>query len=286
VVALESSIITHGLPFPENLETALMSERAVADHGAVPATIAILAGRLHAGLSEAEITLLAKSSEARKASRRDIGALVTQGATAGTTVAATMCIAAMAGIRVFATGGIGGVHRGTETSFDISADLAELARTPVAVVSAGVKSILDIAKTAELLETLSVPVIGYRTSEFPAFYSRRSGVKLDHNFDDAGAIARAIGSHWSMGGGGVLIANPIPEREEIAQEEIGEAIDRALAAAKARNIGQKEVTPFLLARVAEFTGGRSMAANKALICHNGRAAAEIAVAYSRLEPGI
>jgi len=283
MVALESTIITHGLPYPENLETALAAERIVRENGAVPATVAIIAGRLRAGLSEAEIATLAKASDARKASRRDIGPLMAKGATAGTTVAATMCIAASAGIRLFATGGIGGVHRGAETSFDISADLAELARTQVVVVSAGVKSILDIAKTAEILETLSVPVFGYRTSEFPAFFSRSSGVRLDHRFDNAETIAEAIACHWAMGGGGVLIANPIPEADGLDGRAIDAAIEKALSAAQAHGIAQKDVTPYLLSRVAEFTGGRSIAANKALICHNAGAAAEIAAAYARLK---
>jgi pseudouridine-5'-phosphate glycosidase len=282
LVALESTIITHGLPYPENLETALAAERIVRENGAVPATIAIIAGRLRAGLSEAEIATLAEASDARKASRRDIGPLMAKGATAGTTVAATMCIAAGAGIKLFATGGIGGVHRGAETSFDISADLAELARTQVVVVSAGVKSILDIAKTAEILETLSVPVFGYRTSEFPAFFSRSSGVRLDHRFDNAETIAQAMACHWAMGGGGVLIANPIPEAESLDGQAIDAAIEKALSAAQAHGIAQKDITPYLLSRVAEFTGGRSIAANKALICHNAGTAAEIAVAYARL----
>jgi pseudouridine-5'-phosphate glycosidase len=282
LVALESTIITHGLPYPENLETALAAERIVRENGAVPATIAIIAGRLRAGLSEAEIAMLAEASDARKASRRDIGPLMAKGATAGTTVAATMCIAAGAGIRLFATGGIGGVHRGAETSFDISADLAELARTQVVVVSAGVKSILDIAKTAEILETLSVPVFGYRTSEFPAFFSRSSGVRLDHRFDNAETIAQAMACHWAMGGGGVLIANPIPEAESLDGQAIDAAIEKALSAAQAHGIAQKDITPYLVSRVAEFSGGRSIAANKALICHNAGTAAEIAVAYARL----
>jgi pseudouridylate synthase len=281
LVALESTIITHGLPYPENLETALAAERIVRENGAVPATIAIIAGRLRAGLSEAEIATLAEASDARKASRRDIGPLMAKGATAGTTVAATMCIAAGAGIRLFATGGIGGVHRGAETSFDISADLAELARTQVAVVSAGAKSILDIAKTAEILETLSVPVFGYRTSEFPAFFSRSSGVRLDHRFDNAETIAQAMACHWATGGGGVLIANPIPEAESLDGQAIDAAIEKALSAAQAHGIAQKDITPYLLSRVAEFTGGRSIAANKALICHNAGTAAEIAVAYAQ-----
>ena len=285
LVALESTIITHGLPYPENLETALAAERIVRENGAFPATIAIIAGRLRAGLSESDIAMLAKATDARKASRRDIGPLMAKGATAGTTVAATMCIAAAAGIRVFATGGIGGVHRGAETSFDISADLAELARTRVAVVSAGVKSILDIGKTAEILETLSVPVLGYRTSEFPAFFSRSSGVKLDQRFDDANTVAAAIASHWAIGGGGVLIANPIAEADSLDQLAIDGAIEKALSAAQAQGIAQKDVTPYLLSRVAEFTSGRSMAANKALISNNACLAAEIAVAYLQLDIG-
>ena len=285
LVALESTIITHGLPYPENLETALAAERIVQENGAFPATIAIVSGRLRAGLSESEIAMLAKAEDASKASRRDIGPLMAKGATAGTTVAATMCIAAGAGIRVFATGGIGGVHRGGETSFDISADLAELARTQVAVVSAGVKSILDIGKTAEILETLSVPVLGYRTSEFPAFFSRSSGVRLDQRFDNAESVAEAIACHWATGGGGVLIANPIPEAESLDGPAIDGAIEKALSAAHAQGIAQKDVTPYLLSRVAEFTSGRSMAANKALISHNARVAAEIAVAYRQLDAG-
>jgi pseudouridylate synthase len=285
LVALESTIITHGLPYPENLETALTAERIVQENGAFPATIAIVAGRLRAGLSKSEIAMLAKAEDASKASRRDIGPLMARGATAGTTVAATMCIAAGAGIRVFATGGIGGVHRGAETSFDISADLAELARTQVAVVSAGVKSILDIGKTAEILETLSVPVLGYRTSEFPAFFSRSSGVRLDQRFDNPESVAEAIACHWAMGGGGVLIANPIPEADGLDGRAIDAAIEKALSAAQAQGIAQKDVTPYLLARVSEFTGGRSMAANKALISHNARIAALIAVAYRPLDAG-
>jgi pseudouridine-5'-phosphate glycosidase len=286
LVALESTIITHGLPYPENLETALAAERIVQENGAFPATIAIVSGRLRAGLSESEIAMLAKAEDASKASRRDIGPLMAKGATAGTTVAATMCIAAGAGIRVFATGGIGGVHRGAETSFDISADLAELARTQVAVVSAGVKSILDIGKTAEILETLSVPVLGYRTSEFPAFFSRSSGVRLDQRFDNAESVAEAIACHWATGSGGVLIANPIPEAESLDGPAIDGAIEKALSAAHAQGIAQKDVTPYLLSRVAEFTSGRSMAANKALISHNAHVAAEIAVAYRQVDAGL
>jgi pseudouridine-5'-phosphate glycosidase len=285
LVALESTIITHGLPYPENLETALAAERIVRENGAIPATIAIVAGKLRAGLSESEIAMLAKARDASKASRRDIGPLMAKGATAGTTVAATMCIAAGAGIRVFATGGIGGVHRGAETSFDISADLAELARTQVAVVSAGVKSILDIGKTAEILETLSVPVLGYRTSEFPAFFSRSSGVRLDQRFDSAETVAAAIACHWAIGGGGVLIANPIPDADGLDGPAIDDAIAKALSAAQAQGIAHKDVTPYLLSRVAEFTSGRSMAANKALISNNARVAAEIAVAYRQLDTG-
>jgi pseudouridine-5'-phosphate glycosidase len=283
VVALESTIITHGLTHPINADTALAVEDLVRSCGAVPATIAIVAGQLRAGLSEDEIAGLAAAKDAAKASRRDIASLMVKGATAGTTVAATMFIAARAGIRIFATGGIGGVHRRAETTFDISADLAELARTPVAVVSAGVKSILDIAKTAELLETLSVPVIGYRTSDFPAFLSRGSGNMIDQRFESVEEIARVIAQHWMIGGGsGLLIANPIPEADAIDGRSVEAAVERALADAKAKGISQKEVTPFLLSRLAEITEGESLKANIKLISHNARVAAEIAVAFENV----
>jgi pseudouridine-5'-phosphate glycosidase len=283
VVALESTIITHGLPHPVNIETALKAEEQVRAHGAVPATIAIIDGQLRAGLNETELHELAAQGNAEKASRRDIPALLTKGATAGTTVAATMFIAALASIPVFATGGTGGVHRGAETTFDISADLGELARTPVAVVSAGVKSILDIPKTLELLESMSVPVIGYRTSAFPAFHSRTSGARLDHRFDSTEDIAKVMALHWQLGaGGGLLIANPIPEGEAIERERIEAAIEKALTDAQRQRIGQKQVTPFLLSRLADITEGSSLRANVALIGNNAAVAAEIAVAYARI----
>ena len=283
VVALESTIITHGLPHPVNFETALTAEKQVRARGAIPATIAILDGRLRAGLSETELSRLANAGDVEKASRRDIAALLRKGATAGTTVAATMFIAELAGIRVFATGGTGGVHRGAEATFDISADLGELSQTPVAVVSAGVKSILDIAKTVELLESLSVPVIGYRTSEFPAFHSRTSGSPIDHRFESVEDIAAVMALHWRLGGrSGILIANPIPEDAAIEREIIENAIGKAIVDAQRKGIGQKEVTPFLLSSLADITEGTSLKANVALISSNAGVAAEIAVAYARL----
>lgn len=280
VVALESSIITHGLPHPINADTAVAVEELVRSSGAIPATIAIIEGKLRAGLSKEEIARLAAARDAAKASRRDLAALIVKRATAGTTVAATMFIAASAGIRIFATGGIGGVHRGAETTFDISADLAELARTPVAVVSAGVKSILDIPKTAELLESLSVPVIGYRTSDFPAFFSRASGIQIDHRFDSVDEIARLIAQHWGIGrNGGLMIANPIPAADAIDVKSIEAALEGALAEARVKDISKKDVTPYLLSRIVEMTNGKSLQANIKLISHNASVAAEIAVAY-------
>jgi pseudouridylate synthase len=283
IVALESTIITHGLPYPLNEETALRAESLVREGGAVPATIALIDGRLRAGLDRKEIAQLAGHKGAVKASRRDLAALLVKKTTAGTTVAATMFIAALAGIPVFATGGTGGVHRGAETSFDISADLAELARTPVAVVSAGVKSILDIGKTVELLESLGVPVIGLRTSEFPSFFSRRSGIRLDHRFDEVEDVAAVMARHWELGSqGGLLIANPIQEAREIEGQKMETAIGTAVSEAQASGIAQKAVTPFLLSRLVELTGGASLRANIDLICNNASTAAEIAVAFSRL----
>jgi pseudouridylate synthase len=284
LVALESTIITHGLPHPVNFETALKAEEQVRVRGAVPATIAIVRGQLRAGLSEDELGWIATAGDVEKASRRDIAALLRKGATAGTTVAATMFIAALAGIHVFATGGTGGVHRGAEATFDISADLGELARTPVAVVSAGVKSILDIAKTVELLESLSVPVIGYRTSEFPAFHSRTSGSPIHHSFESVEDIAAVMAMHWRLGGrSGILIANPIPEAEALEREILEDAIEKAIVQARRKGIAQKEVTPFLLSSLADLTEGTSLKANVALISNNAAVAAEIAVAFARLE---
>ncbi|WP_118134969.1 pseudouridine-5'-phosphate glycosidase [Oceanicella sp. SM1341] len=281
VVALESTIITHGMPWPENLETARAVEDVVRAAGAVPATIALIGGRLKAGLAPGELEALARAGQVAKASGRDLAALMVGGATAGTTVSATMRIAALAGIGVFATGGIGGVHRGAEESFDISADLGELGATPVAVVCAGVKSILDIPKTLEYLETARVPVIAYGTDAFPAFFCRESGARADHRLDTPGEIAAAIALHRRMGSGtGLLIANPVPREDALEPEYIDTIIARAVGEAAARGVVGKAVTPFLLARINEVSGGRSLAANISLVRNNARLAAGIAVALS------
>jgi len=282
VVALESTIITHGMPHPANLEMARGVEQVVRDAGAIPATIAIMDGRLAVGLSDEDLERLAlEGKTAAKASRRDLSALLVSGRLAGTTVATTMQIAALAGIQVFATGGIGGVHRGAEASFDISADLDELGRTPVAVVCAGAKSILDIPKTLEVLETHGVPVIGYGTNEFPAFWARESGHRVDHRFDSEDDIARMIGIQTELGMGGVLVANPIPEEAAWPRDEIEAVIARAVAEAEAQKISGKDSTPFLLGRIVEITEGRSLKSNIALVRNNAALAARIAVALSR-----
>jgi len=287
VVALESTIITHGMPYPANAETAREVEAEVLASGAVPATIALIDGALHVGLEAGELDALARNKSAAKASRRDLALLVAERRTAGATVAATMLIAARAGITVFATGGIGGVHRNAELSFDISADLIELSRSPVAVVCAGAKSILDLPKTLEVLETYGVPVVGYRTSEFPAFFSRTSGLKLEHRLDDAQAVAEAIRTHRLLGmTGGLLICNPLPTVDEVPAEEINPRIDAALAEAAARGIAGKDLTPYLLGRLVELTGGKSLIANRKLIRANARLAGEIAVAMcEEAKPG-
>ncbi|HET9019877.1 MAG TPA: pseudouridine-5'-phosphate glycosidase [Acetobacteraceae bacterium] len=283
VVALESTIITHGMPFPENLAMARDVERIVRDAGAVPATIALLDGQPVVGVAGAALERLAETgAKAAKASARDLAALMVSGATAGTTVAATMRLAARAGIAVFATGGIGGVHRGAEQSFDISADLLELARTRVAVVCAGAKSILDIGRTLEVLETQGVPVIGYRTDDFPAFFARTSGHAVDHRLDSPAEVARAVALHRALGGGGMLVANPIPPEAALDEAAIAARIDAAIADATAAGIGGKALTPFLLARIVELTEGRSLAANIALVRHNAEVAAAIAVALAEL----
>lgn len=286
VVALESTIITHGMPYPQNLEMARGVEQVVRDAGAVPASIALIAGRLAVGLDAAALERLAATgTAAAKASSRDLAPLIAAGATAGTTVAATMHIAAMAGIAVFATGGIGGVHRGAEQTFDISADLLELAQTPVAVVCAGAKSILDIGKTLEVLETQGVPVLGYRTDEFPAFFARASGHKLDHRCDTPEQAAQAIALHRRLGRrGGVLVANPIPEADALDGAAIEARIAAAVAEAEAAGVARKALTPFLLARIVELTEGRSLRANIALVRHNAAVAAAIAAALARLPP--
>jgi pseudouridine-5'-phosphate glycosidase len=277
LVALESTIITHGMPYPQNLETARAVEAAVRDAGAVPATIAVMDGRIHIGLSDPLLDRLARTPEALKLSRADLAVCLDSGATGATTVAATMICANLAGIGVFATGGIGGVHRGAESSFDISADLRELSLTPVTVVAAGAKAILDLPKTLEVLETLGVPVIACGQDAFPAFWSRDSGLKAPLRMDSARAIARAHKARAALGlPGGQLVANPIPAEAEIPRTEIGPVIEAALAEAEAQGISAKAVTPFLLQRIFEMTGGRSLAANIALVLANARLAAEIA----------
>ncbi|OZG72980.1 pseudouridine-5-phosphate glycosidase [Hahella sp. CCB-MM4] len=278
VVALESTIISHGMPWPENAETAKRVEQVVRDNGAVPATIAVIDGRLKAGLSHDEIDVLAKAGlSVTKCSRRDLPYVVATGQHGATTVAATMIIAAMAGIQIFATGGIGGVHRGAQQSFDISADLQELAHTSVAVVCAGAKSILDLALTREYLETQGVPVLGYQTNQLPAFYTRESDQTVDYRLDDPKQVADFLSAKWQMGlDGGVVIANPIPELYAMDKSLIDRAIQQALVEAEQQHIFGKESTPFLLKRVAEITGGSSLESNIQLVLNNARLAAEIA----------
>ena len=277
VVALESTIISHGMPYPENVNTALEVERIIREKGAIPATIAILEGRLKVGLSKDEIDLLGKTGlEAVKTSRRDLPFIISKKLTGATTVASTMIIASFAGIRVFATGGIGGVHRGAETTFDISADLQELANTNVAVICAGAKSILDIGLTLEYLETNGVPVVGYQTDELPAFYTRKSGFKVDYKADTPKDIALALKAKWELGlNGGMVIANPIPEEYSMDHKLISDVIENALIEAEKNNIKGKESTPFLLAKVKELTEGKSLESNIQLVYNNARLAAEI-----------
>src|SRR5271170_954149 len=283
VVALESTIITHGMPYPQNLETALKLEETVRAQGATPATIAVVDGRAVVGLDKAALKKLARlSGGVAKASRRDLAPILARGGTGGTSVAATMYLAGAAGIEIFATGGIGGVHRGAEETFDISADLVELSRSKVAVVCAGAKSILDIPKTLEYLESQGVPVIGYRCDEFPAFYARSSGVKLDHRCDGLHDLARMIRLQREIGPGGLLIANPIPETDALDAEQVEAQIAEAIDEAKAQGIAQKEVTPFLLGRLVEMTGGRSLQANVSLVVNNAMLAAQVAVELARL----
>lgn len=282
IVALESTIITHGMPYPQNLETARRVEAEVRAAGAVPATIAVMGGRIHIGLSDAELDRLAQAKGVMKLSRADLAACVATGRTGATTVAATMICAHLAGIAVFATGGIGGVHRGAETSFDISADLQELGRTPVTVVAAGAKAILDLPKTLEVLETLGVPVIAVGQDEFPAFWSRSSGLPAPLRMDHAAEIAAAHVMRGRLGlGGGQLVANPIPIEAEISRVEITPFIEEALAAAAGGKVSAKGVTPFLLQRLFELTGGRSLEANIALVLNNARLAAAIARAIAQ-----
>ena len=284
IVALESTIITHGLPWPENARLAARTEEIIREQGAVPATIAVVGGTLRIGLDGKERDGLARLDNALKLSRADLAYAVCGGLTGGTTVAATMIGAALAGIEVFATGGIGGVHPGASTSFDISADLEELARSPVIVVSAGPKAILDIGATLEVLETRGVPVVGYRCDSLPAFWSRTSDHKAPLRLDNAEAIARFHRTRREMGlAGGMLVANPVPVEHEIPAERIGQHIQRATAEAATRGIGAKALTPFMLARIAELTEGESLRTNRALVENNARLAAEIAVALR--QPG-
>lgn len=284
VVALESTIITHGMPYPQNLSMAREVEDVVRAAGAVPATIAIMDGRLCVGVSGDDLERLAlEGHKAAKASRRDVAALLASGEMAGTTVATTMQIAALAGIAIFATGGIGGVHRGAEDSFDISADLEELGNTPVTVVCAGAKSILDISKTLEVLETNGVPVLGYGTDDFPAFWARTSGFKVDHRFDTPAAIAKMLSIQADLEMGGVLIANPIPHADAWEPEAIEAFISQALADADAQGVAGKATTPFLLKRIFELTDGRSLVSNIALVKNNARVAAEIAVELAAID---
>ena len=280
VLALESTIISHGMPYPQNLETARLCEAEARKHGVEPATVAIIHGKLCAGLTDEELEYLAKAGpKVAKASRRDLPILAARGADGATTVAATMIVAAMAGIRVFATGGIGGVHRGAEVTMDISADLEELARTPVAVVCAGAKSILDLGLTLEYLETKGVPVLGYRTETLPAFYTDESDFKVDYRMDSPEEIAAAVTAQRDMGyPGGMLITNPIPHQYAMPKDVIDAAINQALAEAKEQGVKGKATTPFLLARVCELTGGESLKSNIKLVLNNVALGAQIAAA--------
>ena len=278
VVALESTIISHGMPYPKNVETAMLVEKTIRENGAVPATIAIIGGRLKAGLSPEEIEYLGKSGrKVAKVSRRDLAAIVASGADGATTVTTTMIIAHMAGIKVFATGGIGGVHRGAETTMDISADLEELAGTPVMVVCAGAKSILDLGLTLEYLETKGVPVIGYGTDELPAFYTRSSGFGVDYRVDTPAQLAAMFKAQQELGmKGGMLVTNPIPEQYAMDKAVIDAAIEQAVAESKEQGIHGKETTPFLLARVVELTGGDSLESNIQLVLNNAIVASKTA----------
>ena len=283
VVALESTIISHGMPYPQNVETALAVERIIRDNGAVPATIAIIGGRLKAGLTAEEIEYFGKKGQAiTKASRRDLAVICARGMDGATTVTTTMIIAHMAGIKVFATGGIGGVHRGAETTMDISADLEELGQTPVMVVCAGAKSILDLGLTLEYLETKGVPVLGFGTSELPAFYTRQSGFKVDYRVDTPAELAAIFKASHDMGlKSGMLVTNPIPEEFAMPKSVIDAAIEQAIGECNEKGIKGKETTPFLLARVSELTGGDSLSSNIKLVFNNAKVAAQTAVEYCK-----
>ncbi len=282
VVALESTIISHGMPYPQNVETALHVEQIVRENGAEPATVAVIGGRLKAGLSREEIERLGKGgSKIAKVSRRDLPVIVSKGMDGATTVATTMIISALAGIQVFATGGVGGVHRGAETTMDVSADLEELAHTPVMVVCAGAKSVLDLGLTLEYLETKGVPVIGYGTGELPAFYTRKSGFRVDYRLDTPEELADAFRAKREMGlAGGMLVANPIPEAYSMDAARMGRVIDEAVREAQALGIKGKETTPFLLSKIKDITGGDSLDANIMLVYNNARLAAQTAKALA------
>jgi pseudouridine-5'-phosphate glycosidase len=284
VVALESTLIAHGLPWPLNYETAQAAEAVVREEGAVPATIAVLAGRPCIGLSDEQLQFLASCKDVSKASRRDLGIVIAQGRTASTTVAATMMLANLAGIKLFATGGIGGAHRGhANHSWDISADLSELARTPVAVVCAGAKSILDIPRTLEILETQGVPVVGYGTDEFPAFYVHSSGEPLSARVDDPDQAAEVLHAHWSLEGAGIVLAQPVDKHFALEPDDFMTALSTAERQAMGNGVRGKELTPFLLGKLADLTAGQTLKANHALVLANARLAAQIARAYAELQ---
>ncbi len=283
VVALESTIIAHGMPYPENVETALELEDIIRNEGAIPATIAIINGEIKIGLTEAEIKMLGQAKNVRKVSRRDYPVVLAEKGHGATTVAGTMIAASLAGIKIFVTGGIGGVHRGAAETFDISADLQELNQTDVVVVSAGVKSILDIGLTLERLETLGVPVLGYQTDEFPAFYTRQSGFAVDKRVDRPATAAAIIKAKYQLGlSGGILIANPVPHAAEIDPELIDAAIQSALSLATKKNVSGKKLTPFLLDKIKEITKGKSLTTNIGLVRHNAKVGAQIAVALTAI----
>ena len=286
VVALESTIISHGMPYPQNVETAKALENIVLENGATPATIAIIDGKIKIGLTPSELEFLGSSKDIAKVSRRDIAAIISQGKSGATTVAATMFLANLAGIKVFATGGIGGVHRGAETSFDISCDLLELSKTNVHVVCAGVKSILDIGLTLEKLETLGVPVLGYKTSKFPSFFTRDSGFNVDYRFDTPEDIAKMLKTKSDLHlDGGTLISNPIPQEFEADGNIINSAIEKALEEANKKHVRGKDITPFLLDKVKTLTDGKSLASNIELVKNNTELASKIAVALAKLTKG-
>ena len=283
VVALESTILSHGMPYPENLTFAAEVERIIRAEGAIPATMAIIDGRMKVGLSAGELELMCKGENVAKVSRRDLPILLATGGTGATTVASTMILASLAGIPVFATGGIGGVHRGATTTMDISADLQELAHTPVAVVCAGAKMILDIGLTLEYLETMGVPVLGYNTDQFPAFYCRKSCFGVDYTAKSAAEIAKSARTKWDLGlAGGMLIGNPVPEEYALDFDEMSAVIDKALAAAEKDHVHGKNITPYLLAHIVEYTGGKSLATNIQLAYNNARLAAKVAVELAKL----